>query len=880
MSGLNSRTNMFVITGRTPTQRTIYCDLRDLQRGTSSFRWQMARFEYGAGRSMMINSADIFLIKNLSGPERSAFIHGLTGNIKEEVRPFYEALFGTVREVQSRSALRENDYVANCTSTGPFSDTQVSNKGNILIGLYQDMYPVPDFSILTSDTYRLKGKQREQQIQTALQNLEKLSMLVLNDPAKPLLFAIREAMPLYLPGVMPTYLNVGITETTIPSVIAMFGENAGKRTVYNGLKAVACGLGLNAPDVNNDINSAIDKVMCDIRVVNRDLIEDPFCQASFLINKAYEMHGGKSDLLRNFSGEDVHFPSLILQQMVFPVITEDSFSGVMYSRHPRTGEGRELKVGRSLFGDEIMTGEANAITTPFSSGKQINRKHIGSGYISELVPFLEEKFRSPVTVELAVQNGLAAILQVNPSALSGPATFNAVMDMRNSGMISDSDVIELIKPYHIRQIESPRIDPSSFKDLEVFCPGVSILPRSAVTGRACFSEEEALQLKAKGDNVILIKDSFEPDDIEIMSKVDGLISLTPSAIHVVTSCRANGIPGLVDLRRSGARLGISKSGPRPASLFQSGDGGALVEIFTGDWITISSKNQVLYKGMARYEESILMRLIKGEDVKISGQKESSLYRKIAKAYGQYKEMTASDDASDLINSNLKLFQVIEHDLGRGSEHATRMANAWYQKNKESYIDQVFESSLGDHKMQTVIFEHLTQENKIDALRTMISRCKQESSKGYEATRFVIGRLMTRVYPVTFWKAFSVEETVFLISEWIMGQKYNDILQEVGERNTNKAREIILKRGLGRINLHSGNISDFMTLKLSLPDWEALKSASVSSKLLDPQTKDFISLLKLPYGSHYDFNSKYGYVLDGLRNLCAANGVSMPKAEDK
>ena len=45
----------------------------------------------------------------------------------------------------------------------------------------------------------------------------------LGDAKSPLVFAIRCATGHYIPGVMDTYLNVGVTEKTLPGLGKMYG---------------------------------------------------------------------------------------------------------------------------------------------------------------------------------------------------------------------------------------------------------------------------------------------------------------------------------------------------------------------------------------------------------------------------------------------------------------------------------------------------------------------------------------------------------------------------------------------------------------------------------------------------------------------------------
>ena len=70
------------------------------------------------------------------------------------------------------------------------------------------------------------------------------------------------------------------------------------------------------------------------------------------------------------------------------------------------------------------------------------------------------------------------------------------------------------------------------------------------------------------------------------------------------------------------------------------------------------------------------------------------------------------------------------------------------------------------------------------------------------------------YPVAFWKCFSPSEIGLLVNEWVLFEKYMQLLHNVGERKILLARKQILKDGLDQLSLHPGNVQCLITLKLS------------------------------------------------------------------
>lgn len=62
-----------------------------------------------------------------------------------------------------------------------------------------------------------------------------MTMCKLGDSKNPLVFALRSAMPQYIPGLMPTLLNIGINRTAYQALSRRHGVNMGNRIYLNTL---------------------------------------------------------------------------------------------------------------------------------------------------------------------------------------------------------------------------------------------------------------------------------------------------------------------------------------------------------------------------------------------------------------------------------------------------------------------------------------------------------------------------------------------------------------------------------------------------------------------------------------------------------------------
>ena len=362
-----------------------------------------------------------------------------------------------------------------------------------------------------------------------------------------------------------------------------------------------------SPSDRKAVEARVNQIREVIQKKDPLLLEDPYYQAAFFARQAYLYFENNSDLMLTLSRGKAHYPSLIIQKMVCTVRHKESQVGVLFSRQPRTGEGKQVESAFNIFGEEIMAGTAETTKNDFRDGDEIESIFPAISHFTPSLDQLERDFASPVTIEFATDisdsHNFFALLQLNRSELTGRSAFVSVMDLYESGCISQSRITELIKPYHIKQIESDAIDPRSFERLSRFCQGPSILPRTAVSARLYFSASSALKAKRGGQKVCFCKKSFEPSDSVVMREVDAIVSLTSAAIHVATICQSYGLPALLNLEADG--VAFSTEG----TLINSKG----MEIREGDWVTLSSRNRCLYKGAASYRQARLIRFTVDHD---------------------------------------------------------------------------------------------------------------------------------------------------------------------------------------------------------------------------------------------------------------------------
>lgn len=750
--------------------------------------------------------------------------------------------------------LFDDRYIVTTLTENNFSEVVISNKGKMLLELTRQCYAVPDFCILTSNAFQEDNQ--ELLLEKAVRNLEIMTKSRLGDDKNPLVFALRCAMPQYIPGLMPTLLNVGINRTAYRALVNKYGLNMGNRIYLCTLSNICDMLGLTIPQVDEN-HLTIDEQLARITLMESEisrqensdrLLEDSFYQAFRLTLYVKSFFDKNQDLVLTFMRGRQAFPSLILHKMVWTIGNKKSFPGVLYSRHSRTGVGRQIESYPDIFGEEIMTGNISSVDDAYMERSTIRDNFPAVYHFDPLLQNLEKRFKSPVTIEFAVEttpdkSSLFAVLQLNRSELTGRAAMMSAIDMYEKKFINKENLIDLVRPYHLRQIFSDAIDETSFSSLTFFCKGINVLPRSATTARLCFSAAAAYEMKRQGFAVCLCKERFTPEDTIVLNEVDAIMSMTPAAIHVVTACRGYGIPAFLNLQIFGVKIKEDKL---------INDNGVVINEY--EWITVSSKRQSIYIGEAKYTPARFRKYLNGQKIELS-QEEKPVFDNLKTAYGKYQKLI-TDSKVNFISDIDSLARLISYDLNENPEKAREIVNTWYRLNPETYQDQVLESSMGSHQVQARVFDLLDIELQVDFFKNIIMKCKKQNLSGLQAGSFMIGRFLAKPLSKIFWEAFSPAEIAFMLNEYVLYEKYLTVLQEVGETKLTRAHSKIESSGLEEMEISNFDYYIFVPL-MSLPiNWE--ETATEVSRLNSTQnnTSFLVNKLSTPINKLFDIEKPW------------------------
>lgn len=782
---------------------------------------------------------------------------------RDELESLRDTLYQECVKYISDNPLYDDEKIVTTATEENFSEVVISNKGKMLMELTKQCYAVPDFCIISSNAFL--DEDQETHMRNAIRNLEIMTKSKFGSKEEPLVFALRSAMPQYIPGLMPTLLNIGINRNAYAGLSEKYGFSMGNRIYLNTLSNIIEMLSIdyNYIDENDlSIEKQFDKIkLMESLIIEKEgddrILTDSYYQAFRFINYARDFYINNQDMVMTFMRGKKAYPSMILHKMVWTIGNENSYPGVLYSFHSRTGVGRQIESYPDIFGEEIMTGHISSKDFEYFDRSEIKEQFPAVYHFDPLLINLERRFKSPVTIEFAVEtvsekSSLFAVLQLNKSELTGRAAMLSAIELYERNFIDKEMIIELVRPYHLRQIFSDTIDKESFSELKYFCNGVNVLPRTAVSARLCFSVASANKMKSQGYKVCLCKERFIPEDTIVLNELDSILGMTPAAIHVVTACRGYGIPAFLNLAQFGVKIIGNK--------LVNKDGMTISE---HDWITVSSKKHSIYKGKANFTPARFRKYLDDKDFVFSDKKEENVFIRLREAYEKYQQIINSTKVN-YINDINSLARIISYDLNQDQDRAKIIVNTWYNLNAATYYNQVLESKMGSHNEQSRVFNLLDIDKKIDFYKNIITKCEKDKLSGLEAGSFMLGRFLAKPLPKAFWEAFQPNELAFMLNEYVLYEKYLTVLQEVGETKLTRTSSKIISEGLHELEVKNFDYYTFIPLMNTNVKWQDVKHHT--SLLNNRQENTFLLIDNLSRSIYDLFNMDQFWVRERVEKL--------------
>ena len=266
----------------------------------------------------------------------------------------------------------------------------LGNKGNNLVRLKSFKLPVPPGFIATTEVFRCKEliynyppaeQNFKEQLGVHLHNLEKTTGKKFGNPGNPLLLSVRSGSSISQPGMLDTYLNVGISEEIATAISHRTGNPWFAWDNYRRfLQSYGMSFGLKRDDFDGIISTLkkrrnipfkrgfTGEQMREVALAYKafindagiEVVEEPFSQIYMIVKKVLNSwESPKAKVYRKIMGiSDDWGTAVTVQAMVYGNLTRRSGSGVFFTHSPRSGDILRLWGDFSLQnqGEDVVSG--------------------------------------------------------------------------------------------------------------------------------------------------------------------------------------------------------------------------------------------------------------------------------------------------------------------------------------------------------------------------------------------------------------------------------------------------------------------------------------------------------------------------------------------
>ncbi|MDY6970868.1 MAG: PEP/pyruvate-binding domain-containing protein [Thermodesulfobacteriota bacterium] len=485
----------------------------------------------------------------------------------------------------------------------------LGNKGLNLVRMKDLGLPIPPGFIITTEVFRCReivkdyppaNKNFREQVAHEVGTLEKLTGKHLGDPHNPLLLSVRSGSSISQPGMMNTFLDVGINEKIVQGLAVRTGNDwFSWDTFRRFLQSYGMAFGLLRDEFDAVIGefkkrSGIPykrdfsgQQMKEVALAYKSLIQDrgieieesPFEQLHIAIREVFDSwHAPKAETYRKIMGiSDDWGTAVTVQAMVFGNFSQKSGSGVFFTHNPRWS-GDML----TLWGDFTPGNQGEDVVSGLVRTHPISRKQAEiENRDSETT--LESRFPGIYQAMRKWAKELVYEREWSPQEME--FTFEAP-NAKSLYCLQTRDMVMRER----KKVYSFDVAPETPVDLLGHGIGVS---GGAMKGKIVFSIEEIRYWRNTEPEalLILIRGDTVPDDIREIHEADGLLTARGgSTSHAAITAHRLGktcVVGCSDL--------VCMEKERACSFNQQ-------TLKSGDWISIDGLEGSVYSGQMRIRE--------------------------------------------------------------------------------------------------------------------------------------------------------------------------------------------------------------------------------------------------------------------------------------
>ncbi len=423
-------------------------------------------------------------------------------------------------------------------------DNQVllGNKGYFLKEMASLGFPVPPGFIITTEVfrgyeaivgYKYMFKDLSARIFSEIQSLEHATGKKYGNPRNPLLLSVRSGATISLPGMMHSFLNVGLNETIAEGLsrnpqyrwaawdsyrrfLQTWGMFQGlERNIFDEImNSFKLKYGVTKkiqfrPDEMRQLALSYKQAMEDRGIFISNDPQKQLQDAIMLVFASWDSQQAKI-YRHQMHVSDEWGTAVVVQAMVFGNLNENSGSGVIFTRDPRGSSQNVSLYGDFIFGvqgDDIVSGLVE--TYPISEKQRVSE-------MRQSIISLEKRFPDIYAELVRVAEFLVYEKRFNHQEIE--FTFESKYP-KGLYVLQTRDMVQRGAGKVLTFKDAPELEESLM--------GIGIgVSGGALTGRVVYSEEEIKKYRKENmkEPLILIRPDTVPDDVGIILKVEGILT--------------------------------------------------------------------------------------------------------------------------------------------------------------------------------------------------------------------------------------------------------------------------------------------------------------------------------------------------------------------
>ena len=413
--------------------------------------------------------------------------------------------------------------------------------------------PVPQGFTITTEActqYYEDGRQINDEIQAQINEyigkMEDITGKKFGDKENPLLVSVRSGARASMPGMMDTILNLGLNEEVVGVVAAKTGNERWAWDCYRRFiqmySDVVMEVGKKYFEVLIDEMKAKKGVTQDVDLTAEDLRElaNQFkaeykskIGADFPSDPKEQLMGaGKAEFRSwdnpraNVYRRDNDIPyswgtAVNVQEMAFGNWSDESGTGVAFTRDPATGE-------KKLMGEFLMNAQGEdvvaGVRTPMPIQKMAEIMPEVFEQFQQVCQTLENHYHDMQDMEFTIQDRKLFMLQTRNGKRTATAALKIACDLVDEGMKTEQEAVLMIDPRNLDTLLHPQFDAKALKAATPIGKGLGASP-GAACGKVVFTAEDAELWNGRGEKVILVRLETSPEDITGMKAAQGILTV-------------------------------------------------------------------------------------------------------------------------------------------------------------------------------------------------------------------------------------------------------------------------------------------------------------------------------------------------------------------